>query len=84
MDRPRTSKELRSFIGAVNYYRDMWPSRAHVLKPLTYLSGLKNIKLINWTQDMQSELDKMRQLMTADVLAAYPNHNKRFDILTDA
>ena len=26
MDRPRTSTELRMFIGCVNYYKDMWPS----------------------------------------------------------
>ena len=49
MDRPRTSTELRMFIGAVNYYRDMWPSRAHVLKPLTDLSGMKRGAKLNWT-----------------------------------
>ena len=30
MDRPRTSTTLREFIGCVNYYRDMWPSQAHI------------------------------------------------------
>jgi hypothetical protein len=35
MDRPKTPKELHKFIGMVNYYRDMWPSRAHILKPLS-------------------------------------------------
>ena len=33
---------------------------------------------------MQVAFDKMRQLMAADALAAYPDHNKRFDIFTDA
>ena len=33
---------------------------------------------------MQSAFDKMRQLMAADALVAYPDHNKRFDIFTDA
>ena len=84
MDRPRTSTELRMFIGAVNYYRDMWPSRAHVLKPLTDLSGMKKGAKLNWTPEMQKAFDKMRYLMAADALAAYPNHNKRFDIYTDA
>ena len=33
---------------------------------------------------MQTAFDKMRYLIAADVLSAYPNHNKRFDIFTDA
>ena len=35
MSRPQNATELRMFIG------DMWPSRAHVLKLLTDMSGLK-------------------------------------------
>jgi hypothetical protein len=41
MDHPCNTTELRMFIGCINYYRDMWPSHAHVLKPLTDQSGLK-------------------------------------------
>jgi hypothetical protein len=33
---------------------------------------------------MQKAIDKMRLLMATDALAAYPDHNKRFDIYTDA
>eukprot|EP00956_Cyclotella_meneghiniana_P006711 scaffold8908_cov51-Cyclotella_meneghiniana.AAC.1 len=76
MDRPRTPKELRRFIGCVNYYRDMWPSRAHVLKPLTDKAGLKKGEKLNWTDEMQTAFDKMRLLLAADALAAYPDHNK--------
>jgi hypothetical protein len=35
MDCPCNPTELCMFIGCINYYRDMWPSCAHILKPLT-------------------------------------------------
>jgi hypothetical protein len=39
---PKTRKELRRFIGMVNYYRDMWIHRSDALAPLT-ASTSKNI-----------------------------------------
>jgi hypothetical protein len=56
MDCPRNATKLRMFIGCVNYYRDMWPSRAHILKPLTDHSGLKKRAPIKWTDEMQKSI----------------------------
>ncbi len=84
MDHSCNATELRIFIGCVNYYRDMWPSHAHILKPLTDQSGLKKRAPIKWTDEMQKAFDKMRLLMAADAFAAYPDYNKRFDVYTDA
>jgi hypothetical protein len=84
MDPPHNATELRMFISCINYYCDMWPSRAHILKPLTHQSGLKEKAPIKWTDEMQKAFDKMRLLMAANALAAYPNHNKRFNVYTDA
>jgi hypothetical protein len=83
MDCPCNAAELRMFIGCINYYRDMWRSHAHILKPLTDHSGLKKRAPIKWTDEMQKAFDKMRLLMAADALAAYPDHNKRFNVYTD-
>ncbi len=41
MNRPCNTTELCMIIGCINYYRDMWPSHAHILKPLTDQSSLK-------------------------------------------
>ncbi len=84
MDHPHNATELCMFIGCVNYYRDMWPSCAHILKQLTDQSGLKKKAPIKWTDEMQKAFDKMRLLMAANALAAYPDHNKQFNIYTDA
>jgi hypothetical protein len=62
----------------------MWPSRAHTLKPLTDQSGLKKRAPIKWTDEMQKAFDKMRLHMASNALAAYPDHNKRFDVYTNA
>jgi hypothetical protein len=85
MDRPKTQKELRKFIGMVNYYQHMWPiSRAHILKPLSDKAGLKKGAKLEWTNEIQAAFDKMKLLLAADALAAYPDHNKPFHIDTDA
>ncbi|KAL7474734.1 LOW QUALITY PROTEIN: hypothetical protein ACHAW6_000692 [Cyclotella cf. meneghiniana] len=68
MDCPLNDCELHMFIGCVHYYRDMWPSHAHILKPLTDHSGLKAHAPIPWNLDMQTAFDKMCG-MVADGLA---------------
>lgn len=81
MSAPTNQTELRSFIGAVNYYKDLFPSRAHVLAPLTSRSGKKRFE---WTDDMQKAFEKMKAIVTTDTLCRYPNHNLPYVIKTDA
>ena len=40
---PKTRKQLRQFIGMINFYRDMWQKRSELLAPPTALTS-KNIK----------------------------------------
>ncbi len=39
---------------------------------------------IKWTDEMQKAFDTMHLLMADIALAAYLNHNKWFDVYTDA
>ena len=75
-------KELRGYIGMVNYYRDMQPHRAHILTPLTSQTGAPKQgqpqQKYVWTEEMQAAFDQMKALMAMDVLCTYLNHNKPF------
>ena len=39
LNSPTKEKELRTFLGMVQYYRDMWKSQSKMLAPLTDLVG---------------------------------------------
>ena len=39
MNLPTSTKEVRNFIGVVNYYRDMWAISSHTLAPLTNITS---------------------------------------------
>ena len=42
MKPPTSRKELKTFIGVINYYHNMWPSHSHTLSPITKLISIKN------------------------------------------
>ena len=79
---PKTKKELRSFIGVVNYYRDMWVRRSHVLAPLAALTS-KTAKW-KWTEVHSQAFKDMKNIIAREVMLAYPNFDKPFEIHTDA
>lgn len=82
LQRPQTAKQLRSFLGAVNFYRDMYPRRSHILAPLTKLTGLKG--KVPWTAECAKAFQTMKALLAKEAFLQYPDHNKPFDIYADA
>ena len=72
---PTNLKQLRGFMGMVNYYHNMWPHRAHIIAPLREKTD---------TPKKGAQKPKFVAMMVANVLCAYLNHNLPFDIYTDA
>ena len=82
MAAPTTHKELRQFIGMVNYYHDMWFHHAHNLAPLTALTSGK--KKFIWTEEHTAAFETVKNSMATQVTLAYPDFNKEFHIFMDA
>src|SRR5688572_11466410 len=79
---PTKKKQLKKFIGIINYYRDLWLQRSHLLAPLITLTS-ENMKW-KWAEEHQNAFDKMKRVMSREVLLAYPNFNEVFDIPMDS
>ena len=84
LERPTTTTELRKLIGMVNYYRDMWKGRSHVLGPLTELASGKKNKKITWTENQEKAFQDVKRLVAQETILAYPDWNKPFVIHSDA
>ena len=78
---PVNVKQLRFFLGMVNYYRDMWPRHTHVLAPLTELTGKRTFV---WTPKHQQAFERIKALVTVDALLVFPDPSLPFDVETDA
>jgi RNase H-like domain found in reverse transcriptase len=79
---PHTRRKLHSFLGIVNYYRDMWIRRSHVLAPLASLTST-NAKW-NWGEPQKKAFAMAKRIITREVLLVYPDFSKPFQIHTDA
>ena len=79
---PTSQKEVRKFIGVINYYCDMWPTRSHKLAPLTMLTSIT--RKFKRTQVEQDGFDEIKRIVDCGSLLTYPYFNETFKIHTDA
>jgi len=79
---PKDISQLRSFLGAVSYYRKFIYKFAEVAQPLFKLLK-KNVQFI-WNQDTDNAFNQLKtKLIEAPILIS-PNFDKPFIIRTDA
>ena len=92
---PTNVKTLWGFLGMVQFYRDLWSKRSHILAPLTDLVGecghtkatKKNgTKKRPWYWDTvhQKAFDDIKRTLAKEVMLSYPDYSKKFEIYTDA
>ena len=81
---PSSVKQLRAFLGLINYYKRLYHHRSHILEPLTRISSSSKRFKENWGQQHQQAFTKIKNEIARQVLLHYPNFSKPFDVYTDA
>ncbi len=92
---PNKVKEFWRFLGMVQYCSDMWQKRSEMLAPLTDLieecgktkTTKKNKtkkKTWRWESIHQQAFDNVMATIAKEVVLAYPDFTKPFEIYTDA
>ncbi len=92
---PTGVRQLRHFLGMVQYYRDLWARQSNMLAPFTSLVGecsqtkstnAKGTKKVPWHWDKvhQRAFNHIKATIIKDVVLAYPDYSKVFKIYADA
>ena len=82
--RPTTKKEVRSFFGLLNYYRDFIPSFAAVAAPLSDLTRKGMPNKIIWGEAQEKAFLALQAALLKRPILKLPNHAKDFILRTDA
>ena len=67
---PKSTTEVRQFVGLASYYRKFIPNFATICKPLHKLTE-KNSKFV-WSDQTQTAFDTLKQLLTTAPIQSYP------------
>lgn len=79
---PKTTKEIKQFLGLVGYYRKFIPDFARITKPMT--SCLKKGRKITLDPDYVNSFEKCKTLLQNDPILQYPDFTRDFILTTDA
>lgn len=86
LTQPRTIKEMRRFLGMINFYRKFIPNAAKVQAPLhSLLAGnVKSSSVIEWTPDLLSAFKNCKSSLETATLLSHPLFNAELALWTDA
>ena len=74
---PTTKKQIRSFIGTMNFYRRFIPHFAEIALPLTDLTTGNKPNKVKWLPEHQMAFDKLKQSITQYPVLRNPDFEKK-------
>ena len=84
MPRPKNKKQVRSFLGAVNYYRKFIPNCAEIMRPLTELTKKSAKIVVDWNATLEKSFQDLKIALSGDPILKLPDIDEEFVVRTDA
>ena len=81
MPPPKTTKEVKQFLGLIGYYRKFVPRVSDLARPLNMLTR-KDIPF-DWTPRCQESFDLMKASLMTEPILKYPDPNLPYVLFTD-
>jgi len=82
--RPNTKRQIRAFLGTINYYSRFIPMYAQLAAPLMDLTKNSVPNRIPWTERHQQAFESLKIALENLVVSTSPDFEKPFVVLTDA
>ncbi len=79
---PKNKKQLRQFLGMINYYREMIPNKTMIANPLNKLTSKKEPFV--WTTAANKVFQQLKTSFAQAVLLSFPDFTKPFNIYAEA
>jgi len=80
--RPRTIRQVQSFLGLTNYYRKFIPNFSNIAEPINKI--LRKDAKFKWTEECEKAFNKLKEALITPPLLIYPDFSKPFKLTTDA
>lgn len=82
---PKSARELRRFLGMVNFYRRFLPAAAKYQAPLhEAVASLRGSQLVKWTPDLEKAFEAAKTMLSDATLLYHPTHGAPLGLFTDA
>ena len=75
--RPVTVKQMRRFLGLINFQRKFVKNCSLLTKPFSELMTGPNGSKIKWTEELDKRFEHLKTEVTEDVLLAYPDYDEQ-------
>ena len=83
LGRPTTTTEARELVVMVQYYKDMWTRRYHILQPMKEADIIHKGRYSFWNDALEDSFKELEHMASDENLLSYPDWTITFTVCTN-